>query len=121
MDEHARGDRFHLAEPFHTASLVARQCLVLASGPSLELAIDVLKQPEHRRPIERPIVVPPPLYRRIVLLRDIIKCYRCPTMDPPTPHRLPHPFERIATHPRQETGKAPMVFAERHPGSERKS
>lgn len=70
MDEHLGKYILHLAKPFRTETLVPRQCFIFASGPLLKLSIEIPEELVHRRPIERPIVIPPPSYRRVVLLRQ---------------------------------------------------
>lgn len=94
---------------------------LLPSGPALELPIDILEDRMHRRSIERPIVVPPPLYRGIALLREVFKRGRSSTMYLPTQHRLSHPFQRIVARCRQETGESPVVPAHCLSRSKRKT
>src|SRR5665213_1553894 len=106
MDEHLGRTILHLAEPFRTAPLVPRQCLVLSSGPFLELAIDISKELVHRRLIECPIVIPPPSYPRVALLCQLGKCCRCLAMYAPAPYRLPHPLQSIINRARQEAGES---------------
>ena len=95
--------------------------MLLPSGPALELPIDIVEDRMHRRSIECRIVVPPPLYCGIVLLREVFKRSWSPTMYPPTPHRLSHPFQRIVARRRQETCESPVVLAHCLSRSERKA
>ena len=121
MEKQLRGDFLHLAEPFRTAPPAPQQCFVLASGPSLELAINVPKELVHRRLIERSIVIPPPLYRRIVLLGQVSKCCRCLARDAPTPYRLTHARQSIVTRARQETREELELLVLCLPRSKRKT
>src|SRR6202042_1232827 len=111
VGEQLRFVLLHPGEPFHTAPLMPRQRLVLASGPLLELAIDISKGLSHRSLIEGSIVFPPPTYHRIVLLRQFGQRRRRLARNAPTSHHLPHALHRIRAHTRQETGKYPVLLA----------
>src|SRR6266851_717312 len=104
-----------------TAPLVLRQCLVLASGPLLKLAINVSKKLMHRGLIKRPIVIPPASYHRIPSLRQFGKCRRCLTVDAPAPYHLPHMPPGVSAHSRQKTGEYPVLIADRPPRPKRKA
>src|SRR4051812_19888277 len=90
VSENPRTIFLHPGEPFHAAPLMPRQRLVLASGPLLELAVDVSKELAHRSLIESPIVFPPPAYHRVVLLRQFGQRRRRLARNAPTSHHLPH-------------------------------
>src|ERR1044071_3302317 len=88
-----------------------RQRLVLASSPLLELAIDISKGLSHCSLIERPVVFPPPAYRRVVLLRQFGQSRRRLAWNAPASHHLPHALHCIRAYTRQETGKYPALLA----------
>jgi hypothetical protein len=54
VGEYPRTVLLHPGEPFHAAPLVPRQRLVLASGPLLELSINVPRQLSHRLASQKP-------------------------------------------------------------------
>src|SRR5258708_3250430 len=112
---------FHPSEPFHAAPLVPRQRLVLASGPVLKPLINVSRELSHPSLIERTIVVPPPSYRRVVLLRQFGQRRRRLARNAPASHHLPHALHRIRAHTRQETRKYPMLIAHGFPWPESKT
>jgi len=116
VEEHPGKFALHSAEPVQAAPLAPQQRFVLAPGPLLKPLIDVPRDLVHRRPIERPIIIPPPAYRRITLLRQFGQCRRGLSINAPAPHRLPHTLQGIRTHTRQKTGEHPVLSASRLPG-----
>jgi hypothetical protein len=61
---------------------VLPQPVALAPSPP-KAQVDVVEEAVHRRPIGRPVVVPPPVYRRVALLRDFIKRRWCSAVEVP--------------------------------------
>jgi len=100
VEEHLWVSAPHLVEPIRTSLLMTRQGFVFPSGPLLKFPVNKSKKLVHHRPIERPIVVPPPADNGVVLLRQFGKRSRRLSMQPPFTHSLPHPLHGLVARPR---------------------
>ncbi len=99
----------HPVQPFGTSWPAPVQALILPSGPTLQSTVDVPEDAKHRNLVELAIVIPPPLYHRVVQSSHVGKRYMGLAGKAPPPHCLPHPLQGTLAGSRQEVGKRPPL------------
>lgn len=82
----------HLVQPLANAPLAPMKGLVFSSGPAFKRAVNVLEDAKHGCPIERAIVLPPPLYHWIVEPSHVDQRHVGLAIESPPAYRLPHPL-----------------------------
>ena len=90
-------DCLYLVQPSDGSPLAAVKGLVLSSGPTFNRSIGVLKDAEHGGPVERAIVLPSPLYHRVVQPSHVGQRHVGLAIESPAAHCLPHPPKGIVT------------------------
>jgi hypothetical protein len=103
--------RPHLFQPLANAPLAPVNGLILSSGPAFKCAVNVLEDAKHGCPIERAIVLPPPLYHWIVEPSHVGQRHVGLAIESPPAYRLPHPLQGIRTRSRKEAREELVLSA----------
>ena len=112
---------FSPAEPAHTALLVTRQGLVLASGP-LHKLLDRCVERAHASPSDRmPRSSSTTLGSWDCIAAPVRRVFPASVDVCATPDLCPHPLQGIGAHPRQEIGKCLLLTVDGLPRPKRES